>query len=359
MAGGGAERDCLNLCNGWVALGLEVELLLAQAVGPYLAELNPAVRVIDLNAARALKAFLPLIRHLRSRRPVPTLIMGFEYAFGLIAARRFGLVSSQLIFRESSSPLANVPRIYRLGYKWLIRHADAVVAQNVSAASELERLGVARSTIRVIPNPCPHRLILSVPAHQVWRQEEHQGPLLVAAGRLNSAKGFKRLISAFSRLRTSFPDARLTILGEGSERTSLEQEIINLRLEGRVELPGFVADISNWYRQANVFVLSSHYEGQPNALIEAILHGCPVLCAEARGGVGELLRACGLAECLLPDSQFEELFAAGIQRILSMDSALWRQARERLIALAHPDKVCEAYLDACGLANRIQTRPQP
>src|SRR5438876_1759677 len=122
LTGGGAERVCLELCNGWAALGLRVELIMARASGPFLKDLHPAVQAVDLKVSRALKSLVPLLRHLRRQRDVPTLIIGFEYAFGLIAARRIGLVDSPLIYRESSSPLANVPRAFLPGYKLFIRY---------------------------------------------------------------------------------------------------------------------------------------------------------------------------------------------------------------------------------------------
>src|SRR5262245_16376191 len=85
LAGGGAERVCLSLCNGWVRAGLKVELLLAKAVGPYLPSLDSRIRVIDLKASRALTSFLPASRILRLSPNVPVLIFGFEYGFGLAA----------------------------------------------------------------------------------------------------------------------------------------------------------------------------------------------------------------------------------------------------------------------------------
>jgi len=70
---------------------------------------------------------------------------------------------------------------------------------------------------------------------------------------------------------------------------------------------------------------------------------------DAAEALGELLRDCGLAECLVSGPQFEDLFVGRIHHVLSKDSAFWQQARERLIVLAHPDKVLKAYLEACGL----------
>src|SRR5437016_1540097 len=73
LAGGGAERVCLALCNGWVRAGLKVELLLAKAAGTYLPSLDPRVRLIDLKASRALTSFPPASRLLRGHPNVPVL----------------------------------------------------------------------------------------------------------------------------------------------------------------------------------------------------------------------------------------------------------------------------------------------
>jgi len=182
--------------------------------------------------------------------------------------------------------------------------------------------------------------------------------LILAMGRLEPQKAFDRLIRAFADFHRREPKARLVILGEGAERKRLAQLLQCLGLENCASMPGFTDNPAEWLLKADLFVLSSHFEGQPNALIEAILHGCPVLCTHGKGGVADLLGECGLQDCLVAHSQFELSFCESVHYVLAKDAACWIKARERLIDLSGPDKVSRAYLEACGLGNRTSQPTQ-
>jgi glycosyltransferase involved in cell wall biosynthesis len=179
-------------------------------------------------------------------------------------------------------------------------------------------------------------------------------------GRLAPEKRFDRLIRAFAVFRRQVPNARLVILGEGAERPRLEHLINSQDLMDCVELPSFVADLRPWYERASLFALSSRYEGQPNSLIDAILHELPVVCAAGAGGTIELMREAGLEDCLISDDRFEELFADHARRILAMDDSHWCNARERLMKLTDFETVQRRYLETCGITanqpNPVMTR---
>ena len=137
----------------------------------------------------------------------------------------------------------------------------------------------------IIPNP------VDLPAE--WR-ERRGSQLLVAVGRLETVKGFDLLLQAFSSIAPSFPDWNLVIWGEGRERAALEQLRNRLGLQNRVELPGVTEQPGMWIETADVFVLSSHYEGWPNALIEAMASGLPVVSYDCQWGPREMIQGwCG------------------------------------------------------------------
>lgn len=115
------------------------------------------------------------------------------------------------------------------------------------------------------------------------------GPRVIGAtGRLAKQKGFDILIRAFGAVRDRFPDAYLVIAGEGHERKSLTELIGRLGLSDSVSLPGFVNDIDAFYRSLTIFALPSRFEGMPNALLEAMAAGVPVVASQV-SGVAELL----------------------------------------------------------------------
>jgi len=345
LAGGGSEKVCTELGNGFASQGLDVELLLVNASGPYLARVDPRVRVVDFKASRGLMALRGVSRHLRSSPSVPVLVFGFNLGVALLLAKRMGWHKSPVVYREGSSPKWNIKRSQQWGYRWAIRQADKVIAQSRSVQEELVHFGLPGEKIVVIPNPCQTAITLARPP----ACEPKEAPLILGVGRLAPEKRFDRLIRAFAGFRRQVPDAHLAILGEGSERPRLEQLIESLDLMECVTLPGFIAELRPWYERASLYALSSRYEGQPNSLIDAILLGRPVICAAGAGGTNELMREAGLEDCLVSDEPFEQLFADHARRILAMDGSRWRSARERLTKLTDVETVQRRYLEACGV----------
>lgn len=346
LAGGGSERVCVELCNGFVSRGVKVELLLVNAFGPYLDQLDQRVRLVDFKASRGLKALLPVSRLLRSAPRIPVLVFGFNLGFSILLARSMGWHHAPVIYREGSAPKCYLKQPKKFAYSWTIRQADKVIAQSTTAREELVGFGMRRESIQIIPNP-QRRPGLPVGKHQ---RLPNAAPLVLAVGRLAPEKGFDRLIRGFQRLHAAIPGARLAILGEGLQRARLEQLTKELDLKECVSLPGFMTNIDSWYQRASLFVLSSHHEGQPNVLIEAILGECPVVCAAGQGGTVELMRDVGLADCIVADARFEQLFSEQARRVLDLDTTRWQSAREKLAALTDSETVVQQYLNVCEVA---------
>lgn len=114
------------------------------------------------------------------------------------------------------------------------------------------------------------------------------GPVFLSIGRLSIEKDHAKLIHAFQGLLQTIPRARLVILGEGPLRLTLEQQIRDLRLEGRVLLPGYVANPYPLLKRADCFVLSSNHEGQPMVLLEALILGKTIIATDIEGNRGVL-----------------------------------------------------------------------
>lgn len=124
----------------------------------------------------------------------------------------------------------------------------------------------------VVPNPV-----------EVTCKAEGHSLRIVASGRLRPQKNFNLLIKAFSRFADSHPDHTLHIYGKGPQEEELRQLIKDLSLEGKVFLEGYVDNIHEAIRDAEMFVLSSDYEGMPNALLEAMMMGLPCVSTSFEG----------------------------------------------------------------------------
>jgi glycosyltransferase involved in cell wall biosynthesis len=171
---------------------------------------------------------------------------------------------------------------------WLYRFADVIVANSSETAEDLGKL-VCRKVYWVY-NPTVNHRIESLSKEEVtetWFTNDPR-PCVVGVGRFSLQKDFATLINAFRLVRDEM-DVKLLLLGEGELRSELEQEIINLDLSTDVYLPGFVSNPYKFLATASVFVLSSRYEGLPNALIEAIYLGIPCVSTNCKSGPREIL----------------------------------------------------------------------
>ena len=114
--------------------------------------------------------------------------------------------------------------------------------------------------------------------------------LIVNAGRLHPQKGHRNLLEAIDDLVNKRGRLlRLVIFGKGETEAELKEFVQSHRLESSVTFAGFVGDPRNWYQNADLFVLPSHFEGMPNALIEAIASGVPALSTDCPSGPREIL----------------------------------------------------------------------
>lgn len=158
------------------------------------------------------------------------------------------------------------------------RQADAVVSISAAVTEELRRAGYAAERIIALPNGVP------VPAES-WqcRDDWRRAPRAVYVGRLAPEKGLDTLIAAWPEVRAAQPAARLTLVGEGSERRRLEAQVAALGLDGVVEMPGAAADPGELLRAADLFVLPSREEGMSIALLEAMALGMPLVASSVPG----------------------------------------------------------------------------
>jgi glycosyltransferase involved in cell wall biosynthesis len=297
LSGGGAERVMLNLANGFVRQGHQVELILVNLDGPYLDQLSPAVKVINLNSGRLFKSILALTRHLRLSQP-DVLFSALEDT-NLVAlwAAKIAGISTRLVVTvhnhlSNESKYATsfkrrfIPRLIPWFYPW----ANAVVAVSQGVADDLANLGLSKHQIKVIYNPVvtPDLFERSIaPVNHSWFQSGDY-PIVLGVGRLTPQKDFHTLIKAFAQVRKQ-RSLKLVILGEGQERRSLEALVEQLDLTEDVDLVGFVDNPYAYMSKASICVLSSAWEGFGNVLVESMAVGVPVVSTNCKSGPAEIL----------------------------------------------------------------------
>jgi len=298
LRGGGVERAMLTLAKGLAERGLNIDLVLAQAEGPYLAQVPPELNIVNLQAPRVLSSLPNLIHYLRQERPT-ALLSAMDHA-NIVAlwARYLSGVSKRLVvtthntlslsIKNSSNRTSQLmPFLIRHFYPW----ADEIVAVSKGVADDLTlTTGLPREKIQVIYNPVVTPGMLKeaqTPLDHPWFASG-EPPVILAVGRLTKQKDFPTLIRAFSLVQQQYR-ARLMILGEGEERPLLNRLIQELGLENGVTMPGFVSNPYAYMSRAAVFVLSSAWEGLGIVLIEALAVGTPVVSTNCQSGPSEIL----------------------------------------------------------------------
>lgn len=341
MHGGGAERVMMTLANEFVKRGFKVDLVLAEATGPFLNSLHRDVRVVDLGAGRVLKALFPLARYLIRERP-RSLLSAMVHAnvvavfANFIAGRKTRVIVSQRNMLSIEGE--NSTNWIRRGLRQLIpvayKKADGICSVSDGVSEDLAiSLKIDRSRVRTIYNPFDLTYIdqnstITPSIGAAWL-DDPDIPVILGVGRLERQKDFETLIRAFSLVRRE-RKIRLIILGEGSERSSLELLAENLGLsEDDFMMPGFVGNPHSYMSRCDLFVLSSRFEGLPGVLIEALACGAPVISTDCPSGPAEILQK-GTWGKLIPVG--DPVFLADqITEVLEMDDAALPKVRDRAL----------------------------
>jgi glycosyltransferase involved in cell wall biosynthesis len=354
---GGVERMVLNLIEEFAAdSDLQLDLLTIRADSAHLGSLPEAIRVVDLGTRHTGTSLRPLMRYLRDSQPQALLAAKDRAGRIAILANRLTGSRCRVVIRLGTNLSASMegrPAVVRqIRYLWmrsLYRWADRIVAVSDGVAQDtlaITRLPADR--VEVIRNPVVNarlRALAREPVAHPWLRTKDR-PVILGVGRLTEQKGFDVLLAAFARVRADRP-CRLVILGEGKLRERLIRHIHDLGLREDVDLHGFRPNPYPEMAAADVFVLSSRWEGSPNVLTEAMALGTPVVSTDCPSGPREILQGGAIAP-LVPMNDPVSL-AEAIQTMLDRPGP-----RQRLIeAVADYQAPASArhYLAALGLAS--------
>ena len=337
MGDGGAERVAASLANGATRLGHKVDLLLMSAVGPNLHLLDPSVRVIDLNAKRIRSVITPLAHYLRQERPDVLQISMWPLTVVGIVGAKLASVGTKVVVTEhiTLSQQYGASRPMRWSVRMFYPFADRRIAVSKGSAKDLSRL--AGVPVDTIYNPIAP-IGEGPTAAEAWPTRIGK---ILAAGSLKEQKNHLLLLEAMNLLNPNL-EASLVIIGEGELRGILEDRIRRLDLQNRVRMPGYIVDPSPYFRGADLFVLSSDYEGFGNVIVEALSAGLPVVSTDCPDGPAEILGD-GQFGSLVPPADPGAL-AEAIERALASPNNAGRQ-RQRAAEFAE-DVALGQYLAA-------------
>lgn len=335
---GGAERVTVELANGLAALGRSVDIVtMNSSDGPLRPLVNPGVGCVPLGAKSFRSAVLKLARYYDRARP--DIVLGTLYMNDVAAvlARFFSTHKPKLVagahnsLRHKIRHPDNRKDRYLLGplARLLLPRADCLVGVSEGVTDEVrEMVGMDARKCRTIHNPVYRPEIdewAKRPADHPWLAADRDWPLILSVGRLVPQKGLFDLIEALKLVREALP-VRLLVVGDGPLRGALETRAAELGIGDHMSFAGTKANPFNYMARADLFVLSSHWEGLANTIIEALAVGCPVVATDCDFGPREILAGGEFGTLVRPRDP--RSLADGILRALrARDSTASREAR--------------------------------
>ncbi len=338
LSAGGAERVTANLANHWAAAGWLVTVVTMTGREGDFYSLHPNVKRISLRldaaSSQPLAAMLNNWRRVRAIRRVlseaePDVAVGIMIkANCLLALAAMGQRLTGVGSEHVHPPASPQGRIWEWLRRVTYRHLRAVTALTTPSADWLI-VHTSATRVRVIPNPIAYPLPVQAPERspEVDRVA-HRPHRLLAVGRLADEKGFDHLLNAFSGVAARFPNWELVILGEGPLRVALQEQAQSLALDERVRFPGVVGNVGDWYNSADLYVMTSRYEGFGNTLAEAMTYGLPAISVDCETGPRNILRH-EVDGLLVPQDDPAALQAA-LARLMA-NEGLRRQYAERAV----------------------------
>ena len=335
---GGAERVTANLANYWAAKGWEITISTFAHRHLDFYELHPSIIRIELNLAGLSGNILAnLLKNLRRVRVLRHFLRQARPDFAismmsgpnvLLALSAWGIPKVCVLGSERTFPpqvpLGNFRETLR---RYTYGQLAAVVALTHESAGWLKAHTNARR-VPVIPNAVSWPMSEQHPRIDPAAVCSPERKLLLAMGRLSHEKNCGVLLAAYSRLARNHPCWDLIFIGEGPERTPLEGKVQAAGLEGRVFLPGQVGNPGAWYERADIYAMTSRFEGFPNSLAEAMAYGLPAVSFDCDTGPREIIRH-EVDGLLVPPGDTDALTAA-LGRLMD-DEHLRRQYADRAI----------------------------
>ncbi|ACH64912.1 glycosyltransferase, putative [Aliivibrio fischeri MJ11] len=297
LSGGGAEGVCVNIANGLVNTGWQVDLVILHTNDAfYLDRVNEKVNLTVLGVHHARQAGFPLLNYIRGRKPQKILVFNYELAVLAIILRGVFRFKSKIISRNINTYTKNTKEIEGDWSRYIIKQlinyfyvkSDHIInqcqAMQVDLLSVFPKLSHKTS---VIYNPVAKHIEDYAKLHDLLKLSSQN--YLLCVGRLEKQKGFHSAIEAFACIASDFPDLRLKIVGQGSLECELKKLSRNLGVATRVDFEGFQSDIISYYINAKITLLTSLYEGFPNVLIESISLGTPIIAFDCPSGPREII----------------------------------------------------------------------
>lgn len=359
MRGGGVEKKRIEIATELLRRGYAVIFLLIQKEGAYVEQVPDGVEVIELKSYskryfRTLLALPALVRYLKRQNPVVCFSsLTRNNTVAALATFFVNQAQTKIVVIEHihlSTMLQNTngikSKLMPFFMSLLYRRAHRVVGVSKGVTDDiLKRLGLPKELCTTIYNPVDIDKIERLQTEQVDTTIMYPDQrYIIGVGRLTPQKNFALLVDAFAEVSKHDTQLRLLILGEGPLRNKLEQQVFDLGLTEKVTMPGFVDNPYAYMARAEVFVLSSDWEGFGNVIVEALACGTSVVSTDCPSGPAEILQDGKYGSLVLVYDIYELGKAIQMELESPTTSATELKSRAQNFAV---EKITDQYLELC------------
>ena len=307
LFGGGAQRVVVNLVIGLTHMGIPVEIIVFNKVGELVSDIPESIIVHNLSTNSLRKSIFPLISKLRLLKP-RIVFSTFGYInVGLLLCRFFIPKSIKIWIREANLPSISLPNnsytfLISNGYRLLYPFADKLFCTSQRMTDEFcKDFNLSVSKMQILPNPVNEKMIQANIAN--FTNYDNDKVNFISMGRLTYQKGFDRLLNWFSNIENK--ESVLRIIGNGPMENELKDLVQKLNLSSRVIFLGYMDNPWSLIAASDVFLLSSRWEGMPNAALESLVCGTPVIATSESGGIIELSKYSKKGAVIVTSSELE------------------------------------------------------
>ncbi len=348
---GGVERMATNLAFGFSEQGINVDFIIDKNNAPYVEMLEGKVNFIKPNTGKQEHQWL--CEYLTQQQPQIVMTVKDPAGFAAIKAIKATGVNSLMVPRTGTALKSRfkhrgvnfIKRWSRMRkLKRFYQQADGHIAVAEGTKQELQEIiQIPANSIKVIKNPVITPALLAQQHETIdhpWFSD-HSLPLIIGMGGFRQQKDFATLITAVAQVSKNKP-CRLLLLGQGRQQARLEQLAKELGIVDAVDFPGFTSNPYPWLKRADLFVLSSLWEGSPNVITESLALGTPVVSTDCQSGPRETLQNGRYGE-LIPLKDPEAMAKAIIK---TLDNPLPSEELQQAVADYTVEASCAAYIKA-------------
>jgi glycosyltransferase involved in cell wall biosynthesis len=347
LRGGGVEKMRLKLAKEWIAKGYDVEFILLNQKGELLSEVPNGVSVVNLNVKSIKSSLLPLIKHFKKTKPA--VVLGAMWPLTIItilSVKLSGVGCKVFVSDHNTLSLSNrhknklsrfimwltINIFYPLGNR-------CIVVSNGISEDIVNNTLLKKNTFNTIYNPASSTITKHYDIKPACYDNSKLNILTV--GSLKEQKDHVTLLNSFIKLHDFLPNVNLHIVGEGGKENFILDFIETNNLKDNVFLHEFSNEIGRYYQYADLFVLSSRWEGFGNVIVEALEYGVPVVSTDCRSGPREILEN-GKYGTLVPVEDVEALTNAMMVSLKADHNHYALKLRSQDFSV---DKIAQQYLN--------------